>query len=350
MLEKNMRKSIDFFNENSGREEVVYDATCISWSDGILRNAKGGKVSVFNAGAIRSSLYRPFSRQCLYFDSLWNERRYQQHKLFPTEKTENFVIHATGVGSSRPFSCLISGIIPDIQAMFNGQCFPLYWYEKQDKEENSLNLDLGEREGDYIRHQGITDYALMQFRTIYSDPKISREDIFYYVYGLLHSPEYRERFGADLKKMLPRIPYAKDFRAFEKAGRKLADLHLHYERAVPCALVQEEGSAASLRVDKLRFLDKKTKDTIIYNRTLSLTHIPAKAYEYQVNGKSALEWVVERYSVTTDKASGIVNDPNLWCDEHNEPRYIVDLIKRVVTVSLETVDIVRSLPPLQELN
>ena len=234
--------------------------------------------------------------------------------------------------------------------MFNGQCFPLYWYEKRDKEENSLDLDLGEREGDYIRHQGITDYALMQFRTIYSDPKISREDIFYYVYGLLHSPEYRERFGADLKKMLPRIPYAKDFRAFEKAGRKLADLHLHYERAVPCALVQEEGSAASLRVDKLCFLDKKTKDTIIYNHTLSLTHIPAKAYEYQVNGKSALEWVVERYSVTTDKASGIVNDPNLWCDEHNEPRYIVDLIKRVVTVSLETVDIVRSLPPLQELN
>ncbi|MGN0809874.1 MAG: DEAD/DEAH box helicase [Akkermansia muciniphila] len=350
MLEKNMRKSIDFFNENSGREDVVYDATCISWTRDTLKKALRGDKSVFSKNAIRHALYRPFCRQFLYMDRVWNDQQYQQNKLFPTENTENFIICISSPGDRKSFSVLISNVICDLHLADTTQCFPLYWYEKRDKEENSLDLDLGEREGDYIRHQGITDYALKQFRTVYGDPKISREDIFYYVYGLLHSPEYRERFGADLKKMLPRIPYAKDFRAFEKAGRKLADLHLHYERAVPCALVQEEGSAASLRVDKLRFLDKKTKDTIIYNRTLSLTHIPAKAYEYQVNGKSALEWVVERYSVTTDKASGIVNDPNLWCDEHNEPRYIVDLIKRVVTVSLETVDIVRSLPPLQELN
>ncbi len=350
MLEKNMRKSIDFFNENSGREDVVYDATCISWTRDTLKKALRGDKSVFSKNAIRHALYRPFCRQFLYMDRVWNDQQYQQNKLFPTENTENFIICISSPGDRKSFSVLISNVICDLHLADTTQCFPLYWYEKRDKEENSLNLDLGEREGDYIRHQGITDYALKQFRTVYGDPKISREDIFYYVYGLLHSPEYRERFGADLKKMLPRIPYAKDFRAFEKAGRKLADLHLHYERAVPCALVQEEGSAASLRVDKLRFHDKKTKDTIIYNSTLSLTHIPAKAYEYQVNGKSALEWVVERYSVTTDKASGIVNDPNLWCDEHNEPRYIVDLIKRVVTVSLETVDIVRSLPPLQELN
>ncbi len=351
MLEKNMRKSIDFFNENSGKEEVVYDATCISWTRDTLKKALRGDKSVFSNNAVRHALYRPFSRQFLYMDKVWNDQQYQQNRFFPTEKTENLVISVPGQGGKKDFSCFIAECVPDLNHLEAGaQCFPLYWYEKRDKEENSLDLDLGERVGDYIRHHGITDYALKQFRTVYGDPKISREDIFYYVYGLLHSPEYRERFGADLKKMLPRIPYAKDFRAFEKAGRKLADLHLHYERAVPCALVQEEGSAASLRVDKLRFLDKKTKDTIIYNSTLSLTHIPAKTYEYQVNGKSALEWVVERYSVTTDKASGIVNDPNLWCDEHNEPRYIVDLIKRIVTVSLETVDIVRSLPPLQELN
>lgn len=346
-----MCRSIDFYNENLGKKEVDYDTSCISWSVNILKSARSGKKMVYNPNSIRVVLYRPFSKQLLYFDRNWNERPGLQRKLFPTEKTENMVISVPGGGARKPFSCFIADCVTDLNHLeAGGQCFPLYWYEKRDKEENSLDLDLGEREGDYILHQGITDYALKQFRTVYGDPKISREDIFYYVYGLLHSPEYRERFGADLKKMLPRIPYAKDFRAFEKAGRKLADLHLHYERAVPCALVQEEGSAASLRVDKLRFLDKKTKDTIIYNRTLSLTHIPAKVYEYQVNGKSALEWVVERYSVTTDKASGIVNDPNLWCDEHNEPRYIVDLIKRVVTVSLETVDIVRSLPPLQELN
>ncbi|MCI7004650.1 MAG: DEAD/DEAH box helicase family protein [Akkermansia muciniphila] len=349
-LKQNIADSIAYYNLCAGNHKVVVNVQRFSWTRKSKRQAEIGKIFLENPSSYREAVYRLFNRQIVYFNSDYNEYQNLWPVIFPTEKTENFIICLSSPGDRKSFSVLISNVICDLHLADTTQCFPLYWYEKRDKEENSLELDLGEREGDYIRHQGITDYALKQFRTVYSDPKISREDIFYYVYGLLHSPEYRERFGADLKKMLPRIPYAKDFRAFEKAGRKLADLHLHYERAVPCALVQEEGSAASLRVDKLRFLDKKTKDTIIYNRTLSLTHIPAKTYEYQVNGKSALEWVVERYSVTTDKASGIVNDPNLWCDEHNEPRYIVDLIKRVVTVSLETVDIVRSLPPLQELN
>ncbi|MGN0836941.1 MAG: type ISP restriction/modification enzyme, partial [Akkermansia sp.] len=210
-----------------------------------------------------------------------------------------------------------------------------------------LDLGLEADAGDYIRHDGISDFGLKQFRAAYGDPKIGKEDIFYYVYGLLHSAEYRTRFENDLKKELPRIPFAKDFWAFSQAGRQLAELHLHYETLEPYPLKEE--SNGDFRVTKMRFPKKGIRDTIRYNDTCTLSGIPDEAYAYIVNGKSALEWLMERYAVTTDKDSGIVNDPNDWCDEQGNPRYIIDLVKRVVRVSIETMNIVRALPELREL-
>ena len=188
---------------------------------------------------------------------------------------------------------------------------------------------------------------------------MTKEDIFYYVYGVLHSPEYRTRFAADLKKMLPRIPLtkeAKDFRAFSDAGRELAEWHLNYEtvRAVAGRGAHRHARAATRRstykVQKMTFArptaEQKargrsgTRPRIIYNSHVTISKIPLEAYEYVVNGKPAIEWIMERYQVTRDKDSGIVNDPNDWCKEHNQPRYIVDLIERVVRVSIETMKIV----------
>ena len=196
------------------------------------------------------------------------------------------------------------------------------------------------------RVDNITESALQDYRASYG-AEVSKDDIFYYVYGLLHSTTYRIEFAADLKKMLPRIPKVKDFARFVEAGRKLADLHLNYETVEPYPL--EEVGEGSYRVQKMAFGKEgkdKDKSAIVYNSAITLKGIPEDAYRYMLGSRSAIEWIMDRYQVKTDKASGIVNDPNDWADEHNEPRYIIDLVKRIVTVSLETMKIVDSLPAL----
>lgn len=207
----------------------------------------------------------------------------------------------------------------------------------------------------YIRKDNVTDSTLSSYRGFYEDEGIAKEDIFYYVYALLHSPAYTGAYGADLMKMLPRIPKVKDFWGFSKAGRALADLHLHYETVQPYPLeeIVQSQPAGDLydfyRVRKPSFGARKDRSRIIYNARITLAGIPDEAFDYQVNGKSALEWIIDRYQVTTHKDSQITNDPNDYCREVGNPRYILDLIKRVVTVSVETNKIVANLPSLQIL-
>lgn len=194
------------------------------------------------------------------------------------------------------------------------------------------------------------------FREAYPNLRISKEDIFYYVYGILHSPEYRKRFENNLSKELPRIPLAKDFNAFMKAGRELAQLHLDYEHVEPYPVFEVGDSVNPGRTEKMRYPNKikdpesgkKIKDPTVLQvaERLTFQEIPTRAYQYVVNGKSALDWIIDRYQVRVDKKTGIVNDPNLYSDD---PRYIVDLVRKVITVSLRTLDIVEALPPLDEL-
>lgn len=236
------------------------------------------------------------------------------------------------------------------------QCFPLYWYEKVEDEaapqgEMFSAASAPDADG-YVRRDAITDWALGAFRGHYGDAAISKEDIFWYVYGILHSPEYKQRFAADLKKMLPRVPFAEDFRAFSDAGRQLGEWHLNFETVEPFPLTEETKRLVmepeDYLVTKMTFGKKDgkpDKSVVVYNPHLVLRDIPLEAYEYVVNGKPAIEWIIERYQVTVDKASGIKNDPNEWSED---PRYIVDLLKRIVRVSLESVRIVKALPALKE--
>jgi len=240
--------------------------------------------------------------------------------------------------------------LPDLESISKGQCFPLYFYESAVGQQESVFAEATAAQEGYVRHDAITDAALDTYRKIYGEPTITKEDLFYYAYGILHSPEYRERFEADLKKELPRIPYAKDFHAFSKAGRELGNLHVNYETApkYPVTVTNTHptpNSLDALRVTKMRFANKNDKSRLKFNAHITINDIPTKAHEYQVNGKSALEWLIDRYQVTTDKKSGIKNDPNEWSDD---PCYILDLVQRVITVSVETVRIVNSLPPLEE--
>ena len=280
-------------------------------------------------------------------------------QLFPNINSNNIVICASGPGVTKPFSCLITDQVIDYEFIGKSQCFPMFWYEENKNRQKTLfDEETGE---DYIRRDGITDWILREVRSRYGGARnITKEMIFYYVYGLLHSPDYRERFAADLKKSLPRIPIVEnveDFMDFYRFGKKLADLHLNYEDVEPYPDVQvigdrqltgEDSDYDYFRVvDKLRFKSKQDKSTIIYNGNIQINNIPEKAYEYVVNGKSAIEWIVERYCVSQDKKSLIRNDANDWAKEHGKPRYILDLLLSVINVSVQTVDIVKALPKLK---
>lgn len=244
--------------------------------------------------------------------------------------------------------------VPDLELISNSQCFPLYTYEKVEATPQGSLFESNTSTG-YRQKENINDAILKVFRDTYGDTQIGKEDIFYYVYGILHSPDYRQRYANDLKKMLPRIPYVEDFWGFSKAGRELAHWHLHYETIDPYPLTELAAPLTTdaktfYRVEKMRFAKKGQqvdKTTIIYNRYVTLTGIPLQAYDYVVNGKPAIEWVMDHYQVTVDKDSQIRNDPNDWSAD---PRYIIDLLKRVVRVSVETLQIVQQLPKFKLLS
>lgn len=291
---------------------------------------------------------------------------YRQPLLFPTANHKNLAIVVPGVGGRKDFNTFIVNKLPDLEILEKGQCFPLYHYEKnepkgktveqgslipQKSKPKQLGLPLPKTvTEEYTRKDAITDAGLEHFQTHYEDNRITKEDLFYYVYGILHSPVYRERYAADLKKMLPRVPLAPDFWAFSTAGRELAHWHLDYEQVEPWPVEEERKPQGDMddftyyHVEKMRFPKKGERGTIIYNGNITFKGIPLEAYDYVVNGKSALNWIMERYAITTDKDSGIRNDPNDWCREHNDPTYIYNLVKRIIRVSMETNRIVAELP------
>ena len=385
-LTNNIKSCIDFYNIQknecigcSSLEDIMKkvdgDLTKIKWDQKLYEHALKGISHQFNPENVRTALYRPFFKQNLYYDAALNWSRYQLPKIYPTNSSSNLLICITGIGSSKDFSCLISDKIPDLQLMFNGQCFPLYWYEE--RKDTGLSLFDDElTEEKYIRRDGISDWILKEVRKRFGNSKaITKEHIFYYVYGILHSTQYRERFAADLKKSLPRIPIVdkvEDFMAFYKAGKALAELHLNYEQVPPSPDVTATIADAvykeptddepfgytkysHFRVLKMVFPKVRNeagkrvpdKSRIIYNDNITIENIPAKAYEYIVNGKSAIEWIMERYAVTQDTRSLIINDPNDWSKEHGNPTYIYDLLLSVINLSVQTVDIVNSLPKLK---
>lgn len=340
---------------------VSLDATRISWSSSLIADLVRSKSGVFDESSVMVSLYRPFMKSWIYYDRMFNHRPYQMPNIFPDESVENRVIWTTGVSASMAFSCFMSDCVPDLQGPAKVQCFPLYLYDEVAQASND-DLFAEPVEDGLRRRDAITDGGLVHFQNAYPGEKISKEDLFYYVYGILHSPDYRERFADNLSKELPRIPAVKkgtDFWAFCKAGRALAELHLNYETVEPYPLtIEAKGKLtdADYRVEKMKFAKKKDpetgknvndRSTVIYNGKITLKDIPEAAWDYVVNGKAALDWVMERQAVRTDKASGIVNDANDWAIETmGNPKYPLELFQRVVTVSLETQKIVNNLPPL----
>jgi len=362
-LESNMQRTIGFYNQQGDEFILEYaknrqldfdsfasnDSSRISWNDSLREICSKNIKLSFHIEEIRAGLYRPFFKTNLYFDTKFIQRPYQQPKLFPNVDLPNFVICVSGIGGNKENSTIITNHTPDLNCLDAGcQCFPLYYYEERQKSSPTLFDEVAESE--FIRKDGVSDFILERTKKMYGS-RVSKEDVFYYVYGLLHSHEYRLRFANDLKKMLPRIPLveeSRDFWKFSKAGAELAELHINYEKVPPYNdLIVTGAESGFYQVVKMRFPQKDKKDKILYNSNITIGNIPAKAYEYVVNGKSAIEWIMERYQVTTHKESGIKNDPNDWADEVSNPRYILDLLLSIISVSIKTVEIVGSLPELK---
>ena len=340
ILTENMSGMIDTYNEQVFKWErranrdatvddfVVYDDKKISWSSSLKQKLKGRQFAEFDDTKIRQSLYRPFAKSNLYFDQVMNHRVGMFPSFFPMPETEmeNRVICVSGIGSNKPFHTLMSSLIPSLDILEKTQCFPFYTYD-----EDGTN-----------RRENIPDWVLAQFRVYYRDEAITKWDIFHYVYGLLHHREYRERYQANLKRDLPRLPFGSDFWGFAKAGQRLGEIHIDYEKVPEYELTFIENREVPLdwRVEKMKLSKDKTQ--LVYNDFLILDGIPAKAFEYRLGNRSALEWVINQYCVKTDERSGIVNDPN----RADDPQYIVKLVGKVITVSLEAVGIVGGLPDL----
>ncbi|MBQ7516127.1 MAG: hypothetical protein IJS96_07560, partial [Schwartzia sp.] len=334
------------YNKQIGNNVIDKNPRNINWSAGLLKCLDKKLTITFSKSFIKYAYYRPFTKCNLFWEKHIIERRSRFDELI-VEDNENIIICISGISNTKEFSAFISNGFVDFH--FNGdtQCFPLYYYEKQDTTQQSL-FDTDKET--YTRRDGITNFIYEQAKQLYGNT-VKKEDIFYYVYGFLHLPAYRAEFAADLKKSLPRILLVdepKKFWQISKAGRALAELHLHYEEQPAHEGVNVEGDdCGDFRVTKLRFASKTDKSTLIYNDKIRVTNIPARAYEYVVNGRSPIEWVIDRYQVKVDKDSGIENDPNAWGREHGNPRYILDLILSLITVSVKTMALIDSLPEVK---
>ena len=402
---KTSTEMIEFYNSEVSRVSVSgsvndidsfvnSDPLKISWSSGLKLKLKR-RLAIKGEVQLNCMMYRPFCKQWINWVDDLVERPGLQSSIFPTSQ-ENVVIDLSR--GLKSFSAIVVKAVPAYDFNEKGQCFPLYWYEETEAGTTLFDSDdyLGKGEqsslfGDgaslkekkFVRHDAITDDALRIFRAAYPNAygagkgrtieqakedglptsvartnerfEVAKVDIFYYVYGILHSPEYRERFAANLQKELPRIPLSRNFKEFAGAGRALAKLHLDYENVDPWDVKEIGSGLIPGPVTKIKWGKKKDSETgnkvddhtvLIYNENLTIREIPEHAQRYVVNGRSPLEWVIDRYQVKTDKDSGIVNDPNDYSDN---PRYIVDLIEKLITVSVRTMEIVDALPPLAEM-
>ena len=386
---QNMQRMIDSYNNQLATTAQIFDERRIKWSSSLESSFKRGIAGEFCSTKIQDAMYRPFCRCSVYFDALLNHRTYQLPQIVPTAKHPNLCI-TVSTDYRKDFSALITNLLPDLGAVATAQAFSLYTWEPltptsgsepdlfadlataSESEAHGMatasSLDFSRPIGDqipvildgYRRVDNVTDATLTSYREHYGDAEITKEDIFFYVYALLHHPEYRERYADDLKKMLPHIPRATGFHTYASVGRELADLHVNYEQVEQHPTVHEEISLHApedpwelyrIGTRKMRFPKQGRRDTdytrLEYNDYVTLTGIPAEAQGYSISGRSPLEWIIDRYYVKTDKASGIVNDPNDFLREQGRPDAVVDLIKRLVTVSMRTQELLTTLPKLE---
>jgi predicted helicase len=357
-VQMNVKTLVAAFDEERRRlrqdtaHSLDRDPTRIAWSRSLEQRARRDRNIPVTDIHVIDSAYRPFQKQKLLVSEALIEVPGPILRQFDPPAGPNWGVYVVGRNSAIDFSAIATEEVPNLHltgAGSGGQFFPRFTFRAV--ENAGLDIFGDQDESGYERIDNVTDEILEEYQRLYGSG-VTKDAIFDFVYGFLHSPEYRERYASDLKKMLPRIPKlanADAFWAFSRAGGELAALHIGYEDVDPYPLTEHVTGERELRVEKMKYAGKPgawDKSTVIYNEHITLSGVPLEAQEYRLGTRSALDWIIERYRVRVDKASGIRNDPNDWGLEHGEPEYILNLVKRIVTVSLETVRIVKSLPPL----
>ena len=330
-------------------------AKTIKWDDTLKARVKSQRSVEFAENNIRPSSYRPFFKMHLYFDEVLISRMGKSLMISPDEASDNIGLVVTGVSGSNAFSALVTDEVPNLHLISSGQCFPRFSYQSSDTDDplRKPNISSTRRSTNdklsYSRQDNIRDEALATYQSNYQDASITKDDIFYYVYGLLHSPIYKERYQNNLRRELPYIPLAPDFWSFSKAGRTLSDLHLNYESCEEYALTEErkftgnpQAKHYQLSTGQMSWTDNESRCAIRVNDYFTLGNIPPDAHRYVVNGRTPLEWILDRYHIKTDKPSGIVHDPNKWFEETGDN--IISMIKRITHTSIQTARVIDTLP------
>ncbi|GHP91384.1 hypothetical protein VN1203_09860 [Helicobacter pylori] len=304
-------------------KEITTDKTKIAWTCTLKQEFIKNKIlQESHEKRIRLAMYRPFNKQWLYWDKNLNERQSQFSKIFPDKDAQNVVIN-TGAGNGKDFSALVSDFIPDYGLIVPNQAYPLYYYD-----------DLGNR------YYAISGYALNLFRKHYKDYSIAEEEVFYYIYAIFHHKGYLEKYKNSLTKEDPCIALSEDFKELSVLGKELAKLHLNYESEELHTSVEYK---TLMNAEEEGYYDVETMtkkgDSIIYNQNITITKIPQKAFEYAVNGKSAIDWVIERYQKTMDKDSLIENNPN----DYAGGKYVFELLCGVIKLSEKSVDLIEKI-------
>ncbi|MDA4895408.1 DEAD/DEAH box helicase family protein [Streptomyces sp. MS2A] len=376
LLRANVRRHVDFLNGERRRVRslaaggtrprtlVTRDPRRGSWDRVNLGDVDRDRETAHSDAGYREGVYRPFVRTPIYFDPTqrMNNCTYQLPRLFPTPAHPNRAIAVNARGADVP---LMVDAIPDLHVVGDAQVFARWRWEPLAA---PTGLDLGALDGldptedevvvdGYRRVDNITDETLARYRRVYEDDELTKDDVFSAVYAILHHPEYRARYEADLKRVLPRIPVVADIRAYVRTGEALAALHLGYEAADGFPLAEvwaidapTDDDASRYAIDRMTWTTRRDRSAIRYNAFLTLTGIPEEAHEYRIGGRSPLEWILDRYRVRVDAQTGIVNDPNAWLRDRADPRYVVRLIGSLVTLSMQTRLLIAGLPPFEVLD
>lgn len=332
----NVKEKLDFAKKN-----ITFDKTRIKWSDDLIKRLLRGK-AIIDAGDIRDIMYRPFVKKKLYFSSIVLDRIGKWKNIIPNQTDRNLNITISTPPCKKGYSALAINIISDIHCMEQAQSIPVEWIN------DNTQGSLFEFAGFDQNEDTLNDNALSLFKEKYEDKSITSSSIFSYIYAVLNSKDYKEKYSNNLSKEMPRIPFLKDFWGWSNIGKQLIDLHLNYENAKPFDGVKVSKNAENYKITKIKYISKDRKDTILFNDHIIISNIPLKAYDYVVNGRSPIDWVLDQYQYTVDKESGIIDDPNTY-DEVKGGKYVFDLILSLITVSLETQKLIKELPEYKEI-
>ncbi len=376
-LELNVKKSIDFYNSELERchskweekitgysrvyldterktflqEMISRDPKKISWSDGMITKFMSRTKIDFVENSIRIVMHRPFCLQYLYFDKSLIERPSKWSNIFPQDGVDNLVICVSGAPLKKKFSVLMTNKIQDLNLLEHAQCFPLYIFEEEQVSNKQLNLldqlDEDHNVSKHLKRYALSDVALNKWQNTYGK-MVTKEDVFYYCYAVLHSKTYIETYCDDLSKTLPKIPMLDKFKSYVDIGKKLSDLHVNFEKCEPLSGIRVEKTSNDYTIDQIKFQKRNgivQKDTILYNSSITISEIPTKAYDYIINGKSAIDWIIERFVYSVDKESKLLNDPNKLFGS----KYVFDLLLSIISLSIKTQELVSLLPEYKEI-